>query len=93
MSAKTLKLEGVLNIARVEALHSEFEELEKNAEPLVIDVSNVTRADTSVLQLFVALFKSMSAHELDVSWSGISDEFKAAAALLGVSEILKLNEI
>ena len=91
MSVKTLKLEGVLNIARVEALHSEFEEHEKNAVPLVIDVSNVTRVDTSVLQLFVALFNSMAALELELSWSGVSDEFRAAAKLLGLINTLKLD--
>lgn len=91
MSAKTLKLDGVLNIARVEALHSEFEELENEGAPLVIDVNDVSRVDTSVLQLFVALFKSMSALELDVSWAGVSDEFKASATLLGVTGELKLE--
>tara|TARA_R110002072_G_scaffold154_1_gene997 strand:+ start:55122 stop:55397 length:276 start_codon:yes stop_codon:yes gene_type:complete len=91
MSAKTLKLEGVLNIARVEKLHSEFEELEKNSAPLVIDVKDVTRVDTSVLQLFVALFKSMSGLGVEVSWAGASDEFKAAAELLGVTNVLGLD--
>ena len=91
MSAKILKLDGVLNIARVETLHSEFEELEKASAPLNIDVSSVTRVDTSVLQLFVALFTSMSASGVELTWSGVSDEFKAAAALLGVTGLLKLN--
>lgn len=91
MSSGTIKLEGVLNIARVEALHAQFEEIEKNAEPLTINVSDVTRVDTSVLQLLVSFFRSMSSLEIDVKWAGMSDEFKASAKLLGLEKELKLN--
>jgi anti-anti-sigma regulatory factor len=91
MGSANIKLEGVLNIARVEAMHAQFEDLEKNAEPFSINASDVTRVDTSVLQLLVSLFRSMSALEVEVKWAGMSDEFKASAKLLGLEKELKLN--
>ena len=90
MSAGVIKLDGVLNIARVESLHVEFEELEKNPIPITINASDVSRVDTSVLQLLVTFFRSFSSLGIDVKWDGVSDEFKAAAILLGLESELKL---
>lgn len=92
MSEVTFNLEGVLNIARVESLHTELEELEKNAVSINLNANDVTRVDTAVLQLLVALFRSLSARELEVKWLGLSDEFRASAKLLGLETALKLNE-
>tara|TARA_R110001592_G_scaffold38315_2_gene126478 strand:- start:19204 stop:19479 length:276 start_codon:yes stop_codon:yes gene_type:complete len=90
MSSRTIKLDGVLNIARVEALHAEFEVLEKKPEPLIINASNVSRVDTAVLQLLVSLFRSLFSLNINVEWAGVSEEFKAAAKLLGLESELKL---
>ena len=91
MSSEIVKLEGVLNIAKAEALHAEFEGLEKNGRPLIINASDVSRVDTSILQLLVALFRSLAALHVEVKWAGISDEFKASAKLLGLEAELNLN--
>lgn len=91
MTQEVIKLEGVLNIARVEALHAQFEELEKNAAPILLNAADVSRADTSVLQLLVSFFKAMATLEVDVSWQDASEEFKASARLLGLTTELKLN--
>ena len=92
MSEVSVNLEGVLTIARVESLHAEFEELEKNAVPITLNAQDVTRVDTAVLQLLVALFRSQSARDLGVAWLGVSDEFRASAKLLGLQTALKLTE-
>lgn len=91
MSEVNFKLEGVLNIARVESLHAEFEELEKNSVSINLDATEVTRIDTAALQLLVALFRSLSARDLHVTWLGLSDEFRASAKLLGLAKVLKLS--
>src|SRR5690606_37161210 len=91
MTELTINLERALTIARVESLQAEFEELEKKSEPVILNAQNVSRVDASVLQLLVANFRSMSAREQDISWSGVSDELAAAAALLGLTDELKLS--
>ena len=90
MNSGIIKLDGVLNIARVAELHAEFEELDKIAEPLIINASNVKRVDTAVLQLLVCLFRSMPTSNMAVKWEGVSEEFKVAAKLLGLETELKL---
>jgi ABC-type transporter Mla MlaB component len=91
MSEVTFNLEGVLTIARVESLHTEFEELEKNAQSVNLNARDVSRVDTSVLQLLVALFRSLASRELKVNWLSVSDELLAAAKLLGLDGELNLR--
>jgi len=92
MSEVTFNLEGVLNIARVESLHAEFDEMEKNAVSLNLNASDATRVDTAVLQLLAALIRSLSARGLEVKWLGLSDEFRASVKLLGLGTALNLTE-
>jgi anti-anti-sigma regulatory factor len=91
MTELTFNLEGALTIARAEALHAELEELEKKYHHVVLNALQVNRVDASILQLLVAFFRSMSARGQQVSWSGVSEDFAAAVALLGLTDVLKLN--
>lgn len=91
MSEVNINLEGVVTIAKVESLHAEFEEIEKKALPVSINAQSVTRVDTAVLQLLVAFFRSLAARDVSISWSGVSDELRASAKLLGLAIDLKLS--
>ena len=91
MSEAAINLDGVVNIAKVEALHHEMEELLKVATPTVINAESVSRVDTAALQLFASFFISMRAAEVDVSWGSVSEELNAAAKLAGLDQVLSLN--
>ena len=90
MSDAKLKLEGVVNIAKADALHHEMEEILTKNSATVIDASELQRIDTAVLQLLASFMKSMSAANLSVSWGGVTDELIAAAKLLGLEQVLSL---
>lgn len=91
MSEATINLDGVVNIAKVESIHHEMEDLLKVATPTVINAQEVSRVDTAALQLFASFFKSMRAADVEVSWGDVSDELRAAAKLAGLNEILGLS--
>jgi len=91
MSQASINLEGIVNIAKVESLHHELEEVLKLATPIKISASNVSRVDTAALQLLSSFFKSMHSAGTEVTWDGVSDELVAAAKLLGLIQSLKLS--
>jgi len=90
MSDEKITLEGVVNIAKADALHHEMEDVLTKKSPVVLDASGLQRIDTAVLQLLVSFIKSMSSAKLGVNWSGVTDELIAAAKLLGLDQELKL---
>ncbi len=91
MSDAAINLEGVVNIAKVETLHHEMEEVLKLVTPITINAGEVSRVDTASLQLFASFFKSMRAAEAEVTWEAASDELRAAAKLAGLEQALNLN--
>ncbi|KZY31200.1 MULTISPECIES: lipid asymmetry maintenance protein MlaB [unclassified Oleiphilus] len=91
MSEAAIELEGVVNIAKVESLHHEMEEILKLASPTVISAGEVSRVDTAALQLFASFFTSMRTAEAEVSWGSVSEELQAAAKLAGLEQMLNLN--
>lgn len=91
MSDAAINLEGVVNIAKVEALHHEMEDMLKLATPTTINAGEVSRVDTASLQLFASFFKSMSTAEVEVKWVSASDELRAAVKLAGLEQALNLD--
>jgi len=93
MSIKSITLDGVVNIAKADALHHELEEIIKVASPAAIKAETVQRVDTAVLQLLSSFIISMSELELSVTWDGVSEELQVAAKLLGLEEALNLQTV
>jgi len=91
MSQASIKLEGVVNIAKVESLHHELEDILKLGTPIKFSASEVSRVDTAALQLLSSFFKSMHSAGAEVTWDGVSDELVAAAKLLGLIQSLNLS--
>lgn len=56
-----------------------------------IEASSVVRTDTAVLQIFYGFFKEAVAKGLSVRWRGASDAMRHAAALLGMSDMLRFR--
>lgn len=89
-SAVTLK--ETLNIQGVSALHEAFLKLLETESVIEIDASDVTSIDTSTLQLLTVLKQTASKLGKEVIFDFPSDKFIEAAELLGLSEILGLDQ-
>lgn len=88
MSETLVKLEGAMTIAKAEALHHELEEIFRNSHPTKILASDVSRVDTSILQLLVSFINGMKSAGVAVEWDGVSEELLAGAKLLGLDQEL-----
>jgi anti-anti-sigma regulatory factor len=91
MSEAAINLEGVVNIAKVESLHHEMDEIVKLATPTIINAEDVSRVDTAALQLFASFVSTMRGADVDVSWGGVSEELRAAAKLAGLEQAIGLG--
>lgn len=91
MSDASIVLEGVVNIAKVEALHHEMESLVEQATPTVINAAEVSRVDTAALQLLASFINTMNSTGVSVSWGEVSEELIAAAMLAGLDQTLNLS--
>lgn len=90
MTAKEIKLDGIMNIAKAEGLFHELEEVAQHGHATSIQAASVTRVDTAVLQLLAAFVNQMNSDQISVSWDGVSDAFREAAVLSGMEQVLNL---
>jgi ABC-type transporter Mla MlaB component len=90
MSDESIKLEGVVNIAKAEVLFHEMEDVLRLSHPTKIYAAEVTRVDTAVIQLIASFIADMNRAGTLVEWGGVSEEFLAAAKLLGMEQALNL---
>ena len=90
MDEESIKLDGVVNIAKAEVLFHEMEELIRLSHPTKIYAPDVTRVDTAALQLIASFIAHMDNDGTSVEWDGVSEELRAAAKLLGMEQALNL---
>ena len=91
-NGSTVTLNATLNIQGIGALHEEFLKLLETEDIFEIDASDVTSVDTSTLQLLAVLKQTASKLGKEVVIDFPSDKFIEAAELLGLSEILGLDQ-
>lgn len=87
-----LVLEPVLNIQNVTALHQSLMQMLSNFDAIDIDASTVTMIDTATLQLLLVLKQTAIGLEKSISIDFPSDKFIAAAELLGIAEMLEVDQ-
>ncbi|CAD6878695.1 hypothetical protein [Methylomonas albis] len=87
-----LVLEPVLNIQNVAALHQSLMQMLSNFDAIDIDASTVTMIDTATLQLLLILKQTAIGLEKSISIDFPSDKFIAAAELLGIAEMLEVDQ-
>lgn len=90
MNEENIKLGGVVNIAKAEALFHEMEGILLKGHPAKIHALEVSRVDTAALQLIASFIADMNTAGCTVKWAGVSDEITAAAKLLGMASALNL---
>ncbi len=89
----TVQLAETLDVSAVKALHAELTTAVDKGAHLILDGSKVGRIDTAAVQLIAALFVRADARRIKVEWHAPSETIAGAAALLGMSRHIGLNEI
>lgn len=87
-----LVLEPVLNIQNVSALHQRLIQMLNNFDAIDIDASSVTMIDTATLQLLLILKQTAVGLQKSIAIDFPSDRFIEAAELLGVAEMLEVDQ-
>ncbi|WKJ92455.1 STAS domain-containing protein [Methylomonas montana] len=87
-----LVLEPVLNIQNVTVLHQQLMQMLNHHDAIDIDASAVTMIDTSSLQLLLVLKQAAVSLQKSISIDFPSDRFIEAAELLGIAEMLEVDQ-
>jgi len=85
-------LEATLTIQKVTELHDNLLKAITDNDSLEIDASAVTTIDTASLQLLVILKQESIKLDKEVIFDFPSDKFIEAAELLGIEELLGVNQ-
>jgi len=92
MSDSSLTLDATHNIQNVSQLYERLLALLESQNSIEIDASEVVTIDTSTLQLLVVLKQEAIKLEKDMSIDFPSDRFIEAATLLGLAEMLNVDQ-
>jgi ABC-type transporter Mla MlaB component len=87
-----ITLDAILNIQGVSALYEQLHVLLEEQERIEIDASSVSTIDTAALQLLVVLKQTAIKLHKEVIIDFPSDKFIEAAELLGLSEMLEVDQ-
>ncbi len=87
-----IKLDSVLNIQNVANLHERLLKAMDNNSKILLDASAVSVADTASLQLLLILKRTAIKLQKEVVIDFPSDRFIEAADLLGISEMLEVDQ-
>lgn len=84
--------ESTIDIKIASDLYAHLKNALDKKHEVEINATDVQRVDTAILQVFLAFVLEAKAHDLQVSWQGVSESFRTAANLLGIGEALALPE-
>ncbi len=85
-------LDATLNIQNVSKLYEQMNTLLDKQERIEIDASSVSSVDTATLQLLVVLKQTAIKLHKEIIIDFPSDNFVEAAELLGLSEMLEVDQ-
>lgn len=80
-----------LDISVAADFYAELKQALASGKPVSLNAAEVTRADTSCLQILCAFFKEARHTGMQVHWDSPSDNLREAARAIGVSEYLSLG--
>lgn len=91
-SRTVVNCEPVLDVNSAKTLVAHLKEAIEHKHKVDIDAGNVSRVDTSIMQIFTAFIFEAKTLEMPVEWTGVSENFFATAKLLGLEAELALPE-
>ncbi len=86
MSTATIKLPMELTIAQVEQFKQEALEMINQSATLLIDDSNISRIDTTGVQLILAIVTQISSLNKELTWQCQADCITESIKQLGINE-------
>ncbi len=86
MSVATIKLPMELTIAQVEQFKQEALEMINQSATLLIDDSNISRIDTTGVQLILAIVTQISSLNKELTWQCKADCIIESIKQLGINE-------
>jgi len=89
-SKTVVNCEPVLDINSATSLYSHLKDAIEHKHEVDINIEEVTRVDTAILQIFTAFIFEAKTLQLSVNWIGVSKNFFATAKLLGLERELAL---
>lgn len=92
MAGNQIVLEPIQNIQNVSLLHQKLQQILDTEEKIDIDASAVTQIDTATLQLLLVLKLSAAKLQKEVNIDFPSQKFIDAAYLLGLAEMLSVDQ-
>lgn len=92
MSVVTIDLPENMTIAKVHALHDEYEELlnGENIEEICLNADKVEKVDTAGMQLILSVVRAGAERQTKVEWKSPSNSFMDTANILGLTQALAL---
>lgn len=92
LQTQQIMLDSVQNIQNVAQLHERLQTALDNGNKIDIDASAITTIDTATLQLLLVLKQTAIKLHKDVSIDFPSERFIEAANLLGLAELLDVDQ-
>ncbi len=89
-SSFTLKCGDDFSIRNAQDFHQQLNKALENKQSVDVDASQVTQTDTAGLQMLYAFAQKAKENGLDFKLKEVSDDFRATAELLGMSDCLDL---
>ena len=84
--------ESTVDISDSQELKNRFLSVLAEKTRVEIDAREVTRIDTSALQLFYSFTQALKQSSIEFSWLGASEVFTNSAELLGIRDALGLAQ-
>jgi len=92
VSEAKLTLDATLNIQNVNHLYEQLLQLLEQQDKIEIDASEVASVDTATLQLLIVFKQTAVKLQKEVIFDFPSDKFIEAAELLGLAEMLEIDQ-
>lgn len=88
---RCIPCEESLDISTVAELRALLLQALEGKQPVVLEAAEITRIDTSALQVLVAFFQDARAQEIPVRWQAPSEVLRRSASLVGLTKLLELD--
>ena len=85
-----IDLASSLTIAEVSSLKKTILDLFRSASGVTLDGSEIEQVDGAGIQLLAAVMKEAGERQIEIRWSGASQQLRSAATQLGLDELLGL---
>jgi len=77
-----------LDISSASRLHEVLSDALDSGHPININISEITRIDTSCIQLFFSFIKEAKNRHIDIDWSKDNEIFVETLRLIGLTSII-----